>query len=127
MEYKYQKIRSFTDLIAWKKAHELALSIYKITSNFPKRETYSLTDQMRRAAVSVPSNIAEGFSRRTKKGKDQFYYTSLGSLTELQSQLVLAKDLNYLNKETFQKTAKITIEISKLVNSLIKRPRNENT
>jgi len=114
------KIRSFTDLITWKKAHSLAVSIYKITESFPQKETYSLTDQMRRSATSISSNIAEGFSRQTKKEKLQFYYTAKGSLTELQNQLLIARDVGYLAKEIFNDIAKETIEVSKLLNGLIK-------
>src|SRR3989344_6564204 len=83
-----QKIRSFTDLVAWKEAHNLAVSIYKVTDEFPGKEIYSLTDQMRRSATSIGSNIAEGFSRQSRKEKLQFYYTAKGSLTELQNHLL---------------------------------------
>lgn len=114
------KIKSFTDLIAWKKAHALAVGTYKLTEIFPQKETYSLTDQMRRSATSISSNIAEGFSRRSKKEKLQFYYTAKGSLTELQNHLLIARDVGYLAKETFSNTAKETIEVSKLLNGLIK-------
>lgn len=114
------KIKSFTDLIAWKKAHSLAVSIYKFTEVFPQKETYSLTDQMRRSATSISSNIAEGFSRQSKKEKLQFYYTSKGSLTELQNQLLIARDVGYLAKEMFNNIARETIEVSKLLNGLIK-------
>lgn len=89
------KIKSFTDLNAFKEAHKLALLIYKTTKYFPKEEKFSLIDQMRRAAISITSNIAEGFSRNTIKDKCQFYTLAQGSLSELQSQLLLAKDLGY--------------------------------
>lgn len=114
------KIESFTDLIAWKKAHALAVTIYKITETFPQKETYSLTDQMRRSATSISSNIAEGFSRQSKKEKLQFYYTAKGSLTELQNQLLIARDVGYLAKEIFNNVANQTVEVSKLLNGLIK-------
>jgi four helix bundle protein len=114
------KIESFTDLIAWQKAHILAVKIYKVTEIFPQKETYSLTDQMRRCATSVSSNIAEGFSRQSKKEKIQFYYTAKGSLTELQNQLLIARDVDYLTKELFNDTANRTVEVSKLINGLIK-------
>ncbi len=117
------KIKSFTDLIAWEKAHALAVGIYKLTEMFPQKETYSLTDQMRRSATSISSNIAEGFSRQSKKEKLQFYYTAKGSLTELQNHLLIARDVGYLVKEMFDKTAKQTIEVSKLINGLMKSIR----
>lgn len=115
-----EKIQSFTDLVAWKEAHKLAVSIYKITDKFPQKETYTLTDQTRRSAISISSNIAEGFSRRGQKEKLQFYYTAKGSLTELQNQLLLAKDVGYINKEPFSQVAKQSIQVSKLLNGLIK-------
>ncbi len=115
-----RKIKSFTDLIAWQKAHVLAVKIYKITETFPQKETYSLTDQIRRSATSISSNIAEGFSRQSKKEKIQFYYTAKGSLTELQNQLLIARDVGYLAKEVFNDIANQTVEVSKLPNGLIK-------
>jgi len=115
-----KKIRSFTDLIAWKEGHKLALEIYSLTKDFPKSESYVLVDQMRRCAISITSNIAEGFSRKTKKAKSQFYYMALGSITELQNQLLIAKDIGYLTKEEFYGAADQTIKVHKLVNGLIK-------
>lgn len=115
-----KKIESFTDLISWREAHKLAVLIYKITDAFPQKEIYSLVDQMRRSAISISSNIAEGFSRQGKKEKLQFYYTAKGSLTELQTQLLLARDVGYIKKEIFDSVAKQTIQVSKLLNGLIK-------
>lgn len=118
------KVESFTDLVAWQEAHRLALEIYKITKHFPREELYSLTDQIRRCVVSIGSNIAEGFARRSKKEKLQFYYTALGSLAELQNQLLLAKDIGYLEKAIFQGLAEQTVRTSKLINGLIKFLKN---
>ena len=115
-----EKIKSFTDLIAWKKGHQLVISVYKITNNFPQKEIFALTNQMCRCAISITSNIAEGFSRKGTKEKIQFYHMSLGSLTELQNQLLIARDIDYLPKEEFAKLAEQTIEVSKLINGLIK-------
>jgi len=103
------KIKSFTDLVVWKEAHQTVISIYLITKSFPKEETYSLNDQMKRCSVSITSNIAEGFSRQSKKEKLQFYFTAKGSLTELQNQLLVARDVGYLDKEKFTTIAKQTI------------------
>lgn len=93
-----QKIRSFTDLNVWKEGHKLAVLVYKITKKFPKEELYSLVDQMRRVVVSITSNVAEGFGRQTYKEKVQFYYLSNGSLIELKNQILIAKDVGYLDK-----------------------------
>lgn len=108
------KIKSFTDLNAWKEGHKLVLEIYKTTKTFPQDEKFGLMDQMRRCAVSITSNIAEGFSRRTKKEKSQFFYMALGSVTELQNQLLIVKDLNYINTTVFGKIADQTVVVSKL-------------
>jgi len=114
------KIKSFTDLIAWQESHKLALMIYKTTEDFPREEIFGLTNQMRRAAVSITSNIAEGFSRKTAKEKIQFYSIAIGSLTELQNQLVIARDIKYLSKDNFEKIAKQTILAHKLICGLKK-------
>lgn len=124
MNQESRKITSFTDLIAWKKGHELVLIIYKITNNFPKEEIFGLTNQLRRAAISFTSNIAEGFSRNSYKEKSQFYSISLGSLTEIQNQLLVAKDINYITNIEFNKLADQTIEISKITNGLIKKSKS---
>lgn len=116
----FRKIKSFTGLYAWQEGHKLALVIYKETAKFPKTEKYSLIDQIRRAAVSVTSNIAEGFSRYGKSEKRQFYRMALGSLTELQNQLLIARDIDYLTEERFDELAEKTITTSKLINGLIK-------
>jgi four helix bundle protein len=102
-------IKSFIDLNAWKTAHKLALDVYKVTNKFSVPEQYGLTSQIRRSAVSVPSNIAEGFSRRSRKDKIQFYTFASGSLTELQSQLILARDLKFLQIENFDKLAEESV------------------
>lgn len=115
---KNAKIKSFTDLNAWKESHKLVLIVYKHTENFPKNEIFGLTNQMRRAAVSVVSNIAEGFSRSTARDKCNFYAMSHGSLTELQSQLIIARDLNFLEKNNFDKIAYQTVEVAKLISGL---------
>lgn len=121
------KITSFTDLNAWREGHQLVIRIYKITKTFPSEEKYGLSDQMRRCAVSITSNIAEGFSRKTKKEKAQFYYMTLGSVTELQNQLLIARDIGYLSKEKFLELANDTVVVSKLVNGLIKSSKILNT
>ncbi len=117
---KTGKIRSFTDLNAWKSGHTLVVEIYEITKSFPKEELFGLTSQMRRCAVSITSNIAEGFSRRSYKEKIQFYSISHGSLTELQNQLLIAMDVGYLKNKTFDRLAKKSVEVHKILSGLIK-------
>jgi len=119
------KIKSFTDLRAWQEGHQLVLEIYKITKKFPKDELFGLTSQLRRAVVSITSNIAEGFSRNSHKEKTQFYFISIGSLTETQNQLLIARDLEYITKEEFQKAAQQTVIISKIINGLIKSSQSK--
>lgn len=114
------KIKSFTDLNAWREGHKLVLSIYKVTKGFPSDERFGLTNQVQRAAVSITSNLAEGFSRNSYKEKVMYYYTSLGSLTETQNQLLIAKDLTYISKDKFAVLANQTIVVNKLITGLIK-------
>ncbi|MBU1326552.1 four helix bundle protein [Patescibacteria group bacterium] len=115
---------SFTKLDAWKEGHRLVLMVYKITKQFPKDELFGLISQMRRCVVSITSNIAEGFSRNSWKEKLQFYSTAVGSLTELQNQLIIARDVAYLSKEIFIECAQQTIKVSKITNGLIKKSRS---
>src|SRR3989337_159335 len=121
-----EKIRVFTDLNAWKEGHRLVLMAYNVTSGFPNREMFSLVDQIRRAVVSVTSNIAEGFSRRGKKEKVQFYSIALGSLTEIQNQFVVARDVGYLNENNFAKLPAQSVVVHKLINGLIKGIKARN-
>lgn len=114
------KIRSFTDLTAWREGHSLVLHIYKLTKSFPSDEKFCLIDQMRRSVISITSNIAEGFSRKGRKEKVQFFYTSLGSTSELQNQLLISRDLGYIPTDIFQEVAVKTVVVSKLLNGLIK-------
>jgi four helix bundle protein len=119
-----QKIKSFTDLEAWRESHKLVLLVYKTTKNFPKEEMFGLISQLRRAAISIVSNIAEGFSRNGQKEKIQFYYISRSSNTEIQSQLLVAKDLEYISGEDFSNIANQSIKVNKLISGLIKYCKN---
>jgi four helix bundle protein len=92
-----KSIRSFRDLRVWQESRKLAAGIYKVCDSFPKHEQYALTSQMTRAAISVCSNIAEGFGRRSAREKDQFYSMANGSLTELECQLIVASDIGYIS------------------------------
>lgn len=110
-------IKSFKDIIAWQKAHKLTLEIYRITENYPVNENYGLTSQMRRSSVSVASNIVEGFKRKSRKDKSNFITISISSLEELKYQIVLSRDLKYINSATFNILSKKAIEVSKLLHS----------
>lgn len=92
------KTKSFKDLIVWQKAYRLVLEVYKITKTFPRAETYGLTQQIRRAAISLPSNIAEGYGRKHKAEYQQFLSIAYASLLELETQYLLSLDLNYIDK-----------------------------
>jgi four helix bundle protein len=87
--------KCFEDLVVWQKAHRFVLAVYKLTASFPKHETYGLSSQMRRAAVSIPANIAEGFRKRGKADKARFMNIAEGSLEESHYYLILARDLDY--------------------------------
>lgn len=117
------KITKFTDLFAWKEAHTLVLAIYQATKKFPKEELFGLVSQLRRAAVSITSNIAEGFSRNSYKEKIQFYNIGLGSLTEVENQLIISKDIGYITKENFQNILEQVIIANKLIHGLIKKSK----
>jgi four helix bundle protein len=115
------KVDSFTKLVTWQEGHRLVLQIYKLVKKFPHDEHFGLTDQMRRAVVSITSNIAEGFSRGTYKEKSRFYYIALGSLTEIQNQLIIAKDVGYVSEADFIKISDQINLVSKLLRGLIKK------
>ena len=117
------KIVAFTDLVAWKEGHKLALLGYPVTNEFA-RTAFVLADQIRKCFISITSNVAEGFSRRTNKDKMQFYYIALGSITELQSQLLLVRDLKYMTSEKFTELTDQTYYVHKLIFGLIKHSRN---
>jgi len=117
---KVEKIKSFTDLDTWKEAHSLVLMIYEITKNFPKEEKFGLVNQMRRAGVSITSNIAEGFSRQSSKEKLQFYFMAKGSNIELQNQLLISKDVGYLDKGTFDRLVQQSVRVNKLISGLVR-------
>ncbi|MEK7462940.1 MAG: four helix bundle protein [Patescibacteria group bacterium] len=111
-------LNSYKELIVWQKSFELTKKIYKITDNFPKSEIYGLMSQMRRAAVSIPSNIAEGFVRKHKKEFSQFISIAFGSGAELETQLLLSKELEYITDKDFFELNCLLEEVMKMLNSL---------
>ena len=108
-----KKAQTFQDLIVWQKAHAFVHGVYEATRSFPKEELYGLTSQFRRAAVSIPANIAEGFKKYSEADKARFLNISEGSLEECRYYLILAQDLNYLNKTTLWE---LSDEVGKLLN-----------
>lgn len=114
------KILVFTDLVVWQEGHSLVLETYKVTKLLPESERFGLVRQAQRAAVSIMSNIAEGFGRQGEKEKVQFYYIAHGSLTELHNHFIIMRDIGVLPKDLFEKlTDKITF-VNKLLLGLIK-------
>ena len=119
--------KNYRDLIAWQKAMDLVEEVYKLTRDFPKEEVYALTSQMRRAAVSIPSNIAEGEGRRSSNEFGHFLSIAHGSLRELETQIMIARRLAYLTDAQTQTLISMTEEVGRLLNGLansLKRRRN---
>ncbi len=114
MRISNMKTKSFKELIVWQKAHQFVLAVYKMTSSFPKEELFGLTSQFRRAAVSIPANIAEGYRKRGKADKAKFLNISEGSLEECKYYLILTKDLGLADTS---KENELAEEVSKLLNS----------
>lgn len=115
------KVKDFRDLGVWKLGKEIVVDVYQATTGFPKEEMFGLVGQMRRAVVSIPSNIAEGFNRQHNKEYRQFLYIALGSCAELETQLEVSCDLGFLNKEAgFPLLEKIKHE-SRMLQNLIKK------
>ena len=123
MNKRINRIRDFTDLDVWKEGHKLVLMLYKITDRFPKSERYSLIDQIRRSSVSVTSNIAEGFGRQTYKEKIQFYYLAQGSLVELKNQLIISKDVGYIDENVYLALKNQADVCHKLLQGIIKKSK----
>jgi four helix bundle protein len=115
------KIKNFKDLDIWALGKNIVLETYKITKGFPKEEMYGLTSQMRRTAVSVPSNIAEGFNRRHNKEYAQFLFIALGSCAELETHIEVSYDLGYLNNEFHRKILESLDHESRMIRNLIKK------
>lgn len=114
------QIKTFKEIRVWHKAHELVLLIYKITKNFPSEERFGLTSQIRRATISIASNIVEGFRRKTLKDTLNFYNISESSLEEVKYQLLLAFDLQFINNDEFTKTKALTEQVGGMLYLWIK-------
>lgn len=120
MKDEVGKIKKFTDIKAWQASRELTRNIYRCVGLFPASEQYGLTSQMKRAAISIASNIAEGFRRDTMKDKLRFYVMAHGSLTELQCQIILAHDLLFIDTGEASKLATMTDDTDRLLTGLIR-------
>ena len=114
------KIVNFKDLKIWQRGTELVKVVYQITNSFPSAETFGIVSQLRRAAVSVPSNIAEGFMRRHNKEYKQFLYIALGSLAELETQIILSEQLHFLKNGQSTNILNDVEELNKMITGLIK-------
>ena len=114
------EVRTFKDLKVWQKSYSLVLEIYKVTKDFPSEEKFGLTSQIRRAAVSIPSNIAEGYARGYLKQYIQFLYVAYASGAEFETQLLLAKDLEYLKEDVFKGRIEQYYEVERMLMALIK-------
>ena len=112
-------MKNYKDLLVWKKAHEMTLQVYSATRSFPKEELYGLTSQLRRAAASIGANIAEGSGRRSINEICRFLQIARGSASEAEYHLLLARDLNLLREEDFQKLSRQSDEIQRMLTALI--------
>ena len=121
-----KKILSYKDLVVWQKGIELVSLIYKISKRFPSEERFGLVSQMQRAAVSVPSNIAEGRGRRSRKDFIQFLYFALGSLAELDTQLIIAEKQGYTEKTDYNEIVRLMTEVRMMLSKLISSLKAES-
>ena len=112
-------VQKFSDLTTWQESHKVVLNIYELTRKFPKEELFCLTSQIRRSAISVTSNIAEGFGRNTFKDKVHFFYQARGSMTELRNQLIIAKDIRYISTLEYSKIEEMIDRSQRLLHGLI--------
>ncbi|CAM3818332.1 four helix bundle protein [Flavobacterium cucumis] len=116
-----RSISSYKDLLIWKKGIIIVVKVYQLTKAFPSEELYALTSQIKRASVSIPSNIAEGYGRNTDKSFSHFIDISRGSLCELETQLIIAKELGFIvNFELYNEILELIIEESKMINAFSK-------
>ncbi len=120
------KIQSYKDLIVWKKAHELVLLTYRLTSSFPSSERFELTSQMRRAGISITANIAEGYGRFSNKDREHFFVMAQGSIYELDSHYQIALDLKFLSIEHHRLASELVLDVIKLLAALLKAHRSRS-
>jgi four helix bundle protein len=116
-------MKDFRQLKVWEKSHQLALTVYKATKGFPKEELYGLTSQIRRSSMSIPTNIAEGCGRFTDADFARFLQMAMGSASETEYQLILARDLDFLPKDSYEKLHTEVEEVKRMLASLLKTIR----
>lgn len=121
------KLQSHKELIVWQKSMDLVVLVYELTASFPKSELFGITSQMRRAAVSIPSDIAEGWGRKSQKEYQQFMAIAYGSALELETRLILSKRLKLANNDDFKKPEAILLEVLKMLNSMTNKSRRQPT
>jgi len=114
------EVKGFRTLAAWRKAYDLTLVIYRLSRTFPREETYALSSQLQRAAVSVPANIAEGYERKSKKEYLQFLHISQGLLGEIETYLLLARDLGYIDEQSYCGANDLREETARILRGLIR-------
>jgi len=117
---KKTMIRTFKDLLVWQKSYEVCLKIYRVSKDFPRIEQYGITPQMRRAALSVPSNIAEGCGRKGTKEFIQALYIAYGSNCELETQIMIARDLNFIDSQKAEELIADIASVERMLKALIK-------
>jgi len=118
------KITSYKELTVWQKSYILTRKIYSVTENFPKKEDFSLTSQMRRCSLSIPSNIAEGYRRAHRKEFIQFLQIAYGSASELEVQLLLSHDIGYLDEEEYNVCNSLLTEVLKMLNVMLSKMKS---
>jgi len=113
-------MRNFQELLVWQKSHHLTLKVYKVCLTLPKEEVYGLISQMKRSSSSIPTNIAEGCGRDSNPEMRRFLIIASGSSSELEYQLILARDLNYISVEIYKELSDLAVEIRKMIHSFVK-------
>ena len=121
-----EMLKNYKELSIWQKSYQLCLEIYRITKEFPKEERYGLTSQIRRASVSIPSNIAEGYGRKTTPEYLRALYVAYGSNCELETQILLSGDLGYINEEDMKKLQKAIGDVERMLKALIRALENKH-
>jgi len=119
-------LKNYKELKVWQRSYQLCLKIYKVTKIFPKEERYGLTSQIRRSAVSIPSNIAEGYGRKTTADYIRYLYISYGSVCELETQILLSMDLGYIDSAIIEKIKDEIQQIERMLKGLIKSLENKH-